>query len=93
MQSLMGVFYHFHAVALAEDLPPLPEHVTDLDAFYATVDRGYTQVQNLIDKNKKSHILFIFFAECIQLLDSCLSVSGNISSFCTSVLVEQSFIP
>lgn len=40
----MGVFYHFHAVALAEDLPPMEEHVTSLEDFYAEVDRGYTQV-------------------------------------------------
>lgn len=43
----MGVFYHFHAVALAEDLPSLPEQVTNLEDFYAEVDRGYTQVQGL----------------------------------------------
>lgn len=41
----MGIFYHFHAVALAEDLPQLTEEAEhDIDKFYAEIDRGYTQV-------------------------------------------------
>lgn len=42
----MGIFYYFHAVALAEDLPGLEEEEghLDLTEFYAKVDRGYTQV-------------------------------------------------
>lgn len=38
----MGVFYHFHAVALAEDLPEV--HSENIEEFYAEIDRGYTQV-------------------------------------------------
>lgn len=41
----MGVFYHIHAVALAEDLPGLEEEHAKLEDFYAAVDRGYTQVR------------------------------------------------
>ncbi|XP_044265358.1 ribonuclease kappa [Tribolium madens] len=43
--GLMGIFYHFHSVALAEDLPEVepPEHVADLDKFYSEIDRGFTQ--------------------------------------------------
>ncbi|RZC35263.1 hypothetical protein BDFB_005602 [Asbolus verrucosus] len=43
--GLMGIFYYFHAVALAEDLPEIElptskEHIHD---FYVEIDRGYTQ--------------------------------------------------
>ncbi|KAK9874107.1 hypothetical protein WA026_002461 [Henosepilachna vigintioctopunctata] len=42
--GLMGVFYYFGAVALAEDIPEVSfEHGTKLKDFYAKVDAGYTQ--------------------------------------------------
>lgn len=41
----MGIFYYFHAVALAEDLPEVSEEGEhNIDKFYAEIDRGYTQV-------------------------------------------------
>ncbi|CAH0550995.1 unnamed protein product [Brassicogethes aeneus] len=44
----MGIFYYFHSVALAEDLPEFEQPDTKnvdeyLKAFYADIDKGYTQ--------------------------------------------------
>lgn len=39
----MAIFYHFHAVALAEDLPIDMEHIDNIEHFYSEVDRGYKQ--------------------------------------------------
>ncbi|XP_018325196.1 ribonuclease kappa-B [Agrilus planipennis] len=42
--GIMGVLYHFHAVAFAEDLPGDHEaEVTNLEEFYSEVEKGYTQ--------------------------------------------------
>lgn len=42
----MGIFYYFHSVALAEDIPEPELNLTDIKAFYADVDRGYQQVKS-----------------------------------------------
>ncbi|XP_019865128.1 ribonuclease kappa-B [Aethina tumida] len=45
--AFMGVFYYFHAVALAEDLPEfeIESNSTEeyMKEFYSKVDSGYTQ--------------------------------------------------
>lgn len=43
-QVLMGIFYYFKSVALAEDLPGMEESFSGIDEFYTQADRGYTQV-------------------------------------------------
>ncbi|RZC37047.1 hypothetical protein BDFB_011545 [Asbolus verrucosus] len=40
--SLMGLFFHVHAVALAEDIV-VDANVTDVEKFYEEVDEGYTR--------------------------------------------------
>lgn len=42
-QTLMGIFYHFHSVALIEDLPLESTYKKPLD-FYNDADKGYSQV-------------------------------------------------
>lgn len=42
-QTLMGVFYYIHSVALIEDLP-LHEHYADPNVFYQEADAAYSQV-------------------------------------------------
>lgn len=39
----MGIFYYFHSVALAEDLPGLEKEMTK-EEFYLEADKGYLQV-------------------------------------------------
>ncbi|KAL3286805.1 hypothetical protein HHI36_001298 [Cryptolaemus montrouzieri] len=41
--GLMGIFYYFGAMALAEDLPDVEYDGGDIKAFYSKVDAGYTQ--------------------------------------------------
>ncbi|KAF2894800.1 hypothetical protein ILUMI_11373 [Ignelater luminosus] len=40
--SFMGIFYYFHSVALAEDLPGLNKEMSP-EEFYLEVDKGYMQ--------------------------------------------------
>lgn len=44
-QVFMGIFYHFRAVALAEDIPGIEEGFETVDAFYAAANRGYDMVR------------------------------------------------
>lgn len=46
-QVFMGIFYHFRAVALAEDIPGIEEGFETVDAFYAAANRGYDMVRAL----------------------------------------------
>lgn len=86
----MGIFYYFHSVALAEDLPEVeaPTTVAGLDKFYSEVDRGFTQVTFLGYKfvNIDHYTLFFLFLERFQLLDCCSSVYHNIGYISPSVL-------
>lgn len=46
----MGIFYYFHSVALAEDLPEISEEAEhNIEKFYAEIDRGYTQVGSFVN--------------------------------------------
>lgn len=49
----MGIFYYFHSVALAEDLPEVELDIKNLNKFYSDIDRGYSQVKKSINS---SHI-------------------------------------
>lgn len=42
-QTLMGIFYHLHSVALIEDLP-LEHNYKKPSDFYTDADKGYGQV-------------------------------------------------
>lgn len=42
-QTIMGVFYFTHSVALVEDLP-LEEHYHTPNEFYSAADQAYSQV-------------------------------------------------
>lgn len=50
LQTLMGVFYYIHSVALIEDLP-LHEHYADPNVFYQEADAAYSQVNAYEIKN------------------------------------------
>lgn len=67
----MGVFYYFHAVALAEDLPEfeIESNSTEeyMKEFYSKVDSGYTQV-----------ISFIYY---VSLFKPCI-IDANTFCFC-----------
>lgn len=47
-QTLMGIFYYVHSVALIEDLP-LEAHYTDPKKFYADADKAYSQVSTFFN--------------------------------------------
>lgn len=51
-QTLMGLFYYWHSVALIEDLP-LEHHYDDPKVFFAEADKAYSQV----DIAQPTHLL------------------------------------
>lgn len=53
-QTLMGMFYYMHSVALIEDLP-LNHTYTDPAEFYVQADIAYTQVRIFYKKNTHPH--------------------------------------
>lgn len=58
-QTLMGIFYYVHSVALIEDLP-LEHMYKDPKKFYADADRAYSQVSVSFVWDDHNMIVVIF---------------------------------